>query len=68
MTKNILLVGGPDDGSEKRIDRSLTEYKVVHPKPLGRKKIVLSMRIGIYQQTGEYSGAREIYLWKGWEK
>jgi hypothetical protein len=68
MTKTILLVGGPDDGCVRELDHSLTKYKVVHPRPLKLGSVILSMRTGIYRQTGEYSGTREIYLWKGWEK
>jgi hypothetical protein len=68
MTKTIILAGGPDDGRTETIDCALTSFKVVHPKPINLQQVVLNMRIGVYQQTGEYDWTREIFTWTGWQE
>lgn len=68
MQKNIVLVGGPEDGRVIAVANDATTYTVVKPlKTDGFKILLTSARQGQYQQTGEYSGMHEIFAWKGWK-
>jgi hypothetical protein len=68
MTKNIILVGGPADGRLVAVPHDQKSYTIVQPiKTDGLKILLTSTQQGEYQQTGEYSGAMEIFTWKGWK-
>lgn len=67
MTKTIILVQGPDDGREEAIPVENKQFIVSHPRPV-KKRVLLSMRRGVYKQTGEKDMKnREMFLWWGWE-
>lgn len=68
MTKNIVLAGGPEDGRVTAVANDAINYIVVKPlKTNGFKIMLTSTQRGEYQQTGEYSGMNEIFVWKGWK-
>lgn len=68
MTKNIVLVGGPEDGRQITVPNDQKIYTTVQPiKTDGFKIMLTSTQQGEYQQTGEYSGMCEIFAWKGWK-
>lgn len=68
MTKNIVLAGGPEDGRVIAVANDATNYIVIKPlKTNGFKIMLTSTQQGEYQQTGEYSGMNEIFVWKGWK-
>jgi hypothetical protein len=68
MTKNIILVGGPDDGRQLSVSNDQKIYTIVNPiKTNGLSILLTSTQQGEYQQTGEYSGMNEIFAWKGWK-
>jgi hypothetical protein len=68
MTKNIILVGGPEDGRQLSVPYDQKIYTIVQPfKADGMKILLTSTQHGDYQQTGEYSGMNEIFTWKGWK-
>jgi hypothetical protein len=66
LSKNIILVGGPEDGRQLSVPHDQRIYTIVQPiKTDGFKILLTSTQQGEYQQTGEYSGAMEIFTWKG---
>jgi hypothetical protein len=66
MTKNIVLVGGPEDNRVIAVPKDQKTYTIVQPiKADGFKIMLTSTQQGEYQQTGEYSGMNEIFTWKG---
>jgi hypothetical protein len=68
MVKNIVLVGGPDDGRRLAVSNDQKIYTVVKPiKTKGFSIMLTSTQQGDYQQTGEYSGPNEIFAWQGWK-
>jgi hypothetical protein len=68
MTKNIILVGGPEDGRQLSVPNDQKIYTIVQPvKADGMKILLTSTQQGEYQQTGEYAGMNEIFTWKGWK-
>jgi hypothetical protein len=68
MTKNIILVGGPEDGRQLSVSKDQKVFTIVQPVKVDGMKILLtSTQQGEYQQTGEYSGMNEIFAWKGWK-
>lgn len=68
MTKDIVLVGGPEDGRQVSVPNDQKIYTIVQPiKTNGFKILLTSTQQGEYQQTGEYSGMMEIFAWKGWK-
>jgi len=68
MVKNIILVGGPEDGRQLSVPNDQKIYKIVSPiKTVGVSILLTSTQQGEYQQTGEYSGMNEIFTWKGWK-
>lgn len=68
MGKNIILVGGPEDGRQLSVPKDRKSYTIIQPiKTDGFKILLTSTRQGEYQQTGEYSGMNEIFAWKGWK-
>lgn len=68
MTKNIVLVGGPEDGRQITVPAIQSVYTIVRPLQTNGISIMLtSTQQGEYQQTGEYSGMNEIFTWKGWK-
>jgi len=68
LTKNIILVGGPDDGRQLSVPGNQKIYTIVSPvKTNGHSILLTSTQQGEYQQTGEYSGMIEIFTWKGWK-
>lgn len=68
MQKNIILVGGPEDGRQLSVPNDQKTYTIFQLiKPEGFKILLTSTQQGEYQQTGEYSGMNEIFVWKGWK-
>jgi hypothetical protein len=68
MGKNIILVGGPEDGRQLSVPKDHKSYTIIQPiKTDGFKILLTSTQQGEYQQTGEYSGLYEIFAWKGWK-
>jgi hypothetical protein len=68
MAKNIVLVGGPEDGRVIAVSNDQKIYTIVQLIKTDAFKIMLtSTQQGEYQQTGEYSGMNEIFTWKGWK-
>jgi hypothetical protein len=68
MVKNIILVGGPEDGRQLSVPNEQKIYTIVQPvKADGFKILLTSTQQGEYQQTGEYSHGFEIFAWKGWK-
>lgn len=68
MAKNIVLVGGPEDGRQIAVQEDQKIYTVVQLiKTDGFSIMLTSTQQGEYQQTGEYSGMMEIFTWKGWK-
>lgn len=68
MIKNIILVGGPEDGRQLSVSNDQKTYTIVQPvKAEGFRILLTSTQQGEYQQTGEYSGMDEIFAWKGWK-
>jgi hypothetical protein len=68
MAKNIVLVGGPEDGRQIAVPDDQKSYTIVQPiKTDGFSIMLTSTQQGEYQQTGEYSEMMEIFTWKGWK-
>lgn len=68
MVKNIILVGGPEDGRQISVPKEQKIYTIFQLiKPEGVKILLTSTQQGEYQQTGEYSHGFEIFTWKGWK-
>lgn len=67
MTKTIILVQGPGDGRIEQVPADKKEFITVHnERPT--TKVMLTVRTGLYLQTGEYDGfGRELFLWQGWQ-